>query len=60
MTSKRFFSIGEVARETGYATETIRRLEQQNLVRPARVGAQRIYTETDIATIKRWREAKHG
>jgi DNA-binding transcriptional MerR regulator len=59
--SKRHFSIGEVAREVGYSTETIRRLERKHrLVRPERVGGQRVFNDEDVAKIRRWKQAQGG
>ncbi|MDH3380353.1 MAG: helix-turn-helix domain-containing protein [Gammaproteobacteria bacterium] len=58
MTNKKLYSIGEAARETGYSSETIRRLEREhNLVKPIRVNGSRIFSENDLATIRRWKTA---
>jgi DNA-binding transcriptional MerR regulator len=57
--SKRHFSIGEVARETDYSTETIRRLERKHgLINPERVGGQRVFSESDVEKIRRWKQAQ--
>jgi len=55
----KLYSIGEIANITGYATETIRRLERDyGLIKPKRIGRNRVYTTKDLSKIQRWRKVQ--
>ena len=45
--AKRTYSIGELAREFGVTTRTIRFYEDQGLLQPARRGQTRVYSPAD-------------
>ncbi|MBO6675390.1 MAG: MerR family DNA-binding transcriptional regulator [Rhizobiales bacterium] len=46
------YSIGELAREYGLTLRTLRFYEDRGLLRPRRVGMQRIYSRRDKARLK--------
>ncbi|MEQ3637024.1 MerR family DNA-binding transcriptional regulator [Alcanivorax sp.] len=52
MLKKQIYSIGELAREFGVTTRTIRFYEDQGLLSPARRGQTRVYSPADRVTLK--------
>ncbi len=51
-TADRVYAIGELARELGITTRTIRFYEQKGLIQPARKGSARTYSRRDRARMR--------
>lgn len=47
-----FFTISEVAEQVGVSEKTIRFYEEKGLIKPARLGAQRMFTRADRGRIR--------
>lgn len=50
--SDKTYTISQLAREFGITTRTIRYYEEKGLIRPRRVGQQRLYSAADRVRIK--------
>jgi MerR family transcriptional regulator/heat shock protein HspR len=47
------FSVGEVAKKFGVHWRTLHNWEKAGLVRPARAGGRRVYSESDLVDLER-------
>ena len=55
-TRNRFISIGEAARLLDCSTDSVRRYDGGGVVKLMRIAGQRVLTQQDVDTIRRYRD----
>src|SRR5574340_466167 len=58
--SQAIYAIGTAAQQVGLSARTLRIYEQEGLIRPARKGDQRYYSDQDLTWIRCISELIHG